>query len=67
MKDLGMITRIGGPVADMPTGGLFGAQRIPFRTEVLVEGESAILRLTFNAAKVLKKELDTYLKNRGEA
>ena len=67
MKDLGIITRIGGPIAERPTESLFGAQRIPFRTEVLVEGESAILRLTFNAAKVLKKELDTYLKNRGEA
>jgi hypothetical protein len=66
MKDLGIITRIGGPIADMPTGSLFEAQRIPFRTEVLVDGESATLRLTFNAAKVLKKELETYLKNRGE-
>jgi hypothetical protein len=66
MKDLGIITRIGGPIADMPTGSLFEAQRIPFRTEVLVDGEPAILRLSFNAAKVLKSELETYLKNRGE-
>ena len=66
MKDLGTITRIGGPIADRPTGSLFGAQRIPFRTEVLVDGESAMLRLTFNAAKVLKNELETYLKMRGE-
>jgi hypothetical protein len=66
MKDLGIITRIGGPILEGPTGSLFEAQRIPFRTEVLVDGESAMLRLTFNAAKVLKKELETYLKMRGE-
>jgi hypothetical protein len=35
MKDLGIITRIGGPIADRATGSLFEAQRIPFRTEVL--------------------------------
>ena len=63
MKDLGIITRIGGPILERPTGSLFEAQRIP---EVLVDGESAMLRLTFNAAKVLKKELETYLKMRGE-
>jgi hypothetical protein len=66
MKDLGIITRIGGPILERPTGSLFEAQRIPFRTEVLVDGESAILRLTFNAAKALKKELETYLTMRGE-
>jgi hypothetical protein len=66
MKDLGIITRIGDPIADRPTESLFEAQRITFRTEVLVDGESAMLRLTFDAAKVLKKELETYLKLRGE-
>jgi hypothetical protein len=49
-----------------PNSELVRLSRTSIADEMLVDGESAMLRLTFNAAKVLKNELETYLKMRGE-
>jgi hypothetical protein len=65
MKDLGMITRIGAPIVGRPTRGAVQPRLIPFRSEVQIGNEAAILSLTFDAAKSLKRELETYLRLRG--